>query len=82
MKGWAPVTVAYPDVYVIENLSVVTYRSSSRFSCCFLDYIVQDMTREKQEECKVSGFTTHAKLVAINHRVLPFIENPKEGGGG
>ena len=33
VKGWAQVKVAYLDVYVIENMAVVEYRSTSKFSC-------------------------------------------------
>ena len=37
-KGWAKVNVAYPDVYVVENMVVVKYGSTSEFTC--LDSIV------------------------------------------
>ena len=43
LKGWAQVNVAYQDVYIIENMAVVTYRSTSR-CVFFLSYIVQGMT--------------------------------------
>ena len=43
LKGWAQVNVAYQDVYIIENMAVVTHRSTS-MCVFFLSYIVQDMT--------------------------------------
>lgn len=35
VKGWAQVNVAHLNVYVIENMAVVKYGSTSKFSCFF-----------------------------------------------
>ena len=61
-KGWAKVNVAYPDVYVVENIVVVKYGSTSEFtSLDSIDYFAQYMTRKTQNQMKGIGRTLKHK---------------------
>ena len=49
MKGWAKMNVTYPGIFMVENMLVVNYGSTSNFACLVS---VQYTTRKTQNQMK------------------------------